>query len=204
MYNNRYNHKSDEKFFECIKYAHENGCPWDELTCKWAVTWGYINSLEYAVKNECPWNEETCECAAAFGNLECLQYAHENRCPWDIRTCSQAVINGNLECLQYAHENGCPWSTETCELAWENDNLKCLEYAHKNGCPYPQEVRSTIVKEILIPKWRDSVKIRPYILHWIEDTAKTLYAENKEGRKRDYDTFVEDFNNLIINKKLKI
>jgi hypothetical protein len=58
-------------------------------------------------------------------------------------------------------------------------------------------MRSTIVKKILIPKWRDSVKIRPYILHWIEDTAKTLYAENKQGRKRDYDTFVEDLNNLI-------
>jgi hypothetical protein len=26
-----------------------------------------------------------------------------------------------------------------------------------------------------------------------------LYAENREGRKRDYDTFVEDFNNLIKN-----
>jgi hypothetical protein len=24
-----------------------------------------------------------------------------------------------------------------------------------------------------------------------------LYAENKQGRKRDYDTFVEDLNNLI-------
>jgi hypothetical protein len=24
-----------------------------------------------------------------------------------------------------------------------------------------------------------------------------LYAENKRGRKRDYDTFVEDLNNLI-------
>jgi hypothetical protein len=62
---------------------------------------------------------------------------------------------------------------------------------------YPQEIRSTIVKEILIPKWCDSVKIRPYILHWIEDTVKRLYAENKRGRKRDYDTFVEDLNYLI-------
>jgi hypothetical protein len=58
-------------------------------------------------------------------------------------------------------------------------------------------MRSTIVKKILIPKWRDSVKIRPYILHWIEDTAKTLYSEIGEGRKRDYNTFVEDLNNLI-------
>jgi hypothetical protein len=60
-------------------------------------------------------------------------------------------------------------------------------------------MRSTIVKKILIPKWRDSVKIRPYILHWIEDTAKRLCAETGKGRKRDYDTFVEDFNNFIKN-----
>jgi hypothetical protein len=33
----------------------------------------------------------------------------------------------------------------------------------------------------------------------MEDTAKRLYAENREGRKHDYDTFVEDFNNLIKN-----
>jgi hypothetical protein len=58
---------------------------------------------------------------------------------------------------------------------------------------------SIIVKEILIPKWRDSVKIRPYILHWMEDTAKRLCVETRKSRKRDYDTFVEDFNNLIKN-----
>jgi hypothetical protein len=52
---------------------------------------------------------------------------------------------------------------------------------------------SIIVKEILIPKWRDSVKIRPYILHWMEDTAKRLCVETRKSRKRDYDTFVEDF-----------
>jgi hypothetical protein len=27
----------------------------------------------------------------------------------------------------------------------------------------------------------------------MEDTAKTLCAETGQGRKRDYDTFVEDF-----------
>jgi hypothetical protein len=31
----------------------------------------------------------------------------------------------------------------------------------------------------------------------MEDTTKTLCVENKQGRKSDYDTFVEDFNNLI-------
>ena len=36
---------------ECLKYAHENGCPWDKKTCSEA---------------------------ALNGHLECLQYAHEN------------------------------------------------------------------------------------------------------------------------------
>ena len=41
---------------ECLKYAHEHGCPWDILTCMYA---------------------------ALNGHLDCLQYAHENGCPWD-------------------------------------------------------------------------------------------------------------------------
>ena len=66
----------------CLRYAHENGCPWDE---------------------------ETCTSAAAGGHLGCLKFA-ENGCPWDELTCSLATRNGHLECLKYAHENECPGS----------------------------------------------------------------------------------------------
>ena len=62
---------------ECLKYAHENGCPWDE---------------------------KACSNAALFGHLECLKYLHENECPWDKETCSGAAEKGHLECLKYAHE----------------------------------------------------------------------------------------------------
>src|SRR5680860_920011 len=48
---------------ECLKYAHENGCSWDEITCK---------------------------SAAENGHLECLKYAHENGCSWDEITCLSA------------------------------------------------------------------------------------------------------------------
>ncbi|ATZ81240.1 ankyrin repeat domain-containing protein [Bodo saltans virus] len=65
----------------CLKYLHENGCHWDELTCVYA---------------------------AYYGQLECLKYAHENGCPWNSITCKCALQNGNLECLKYARENGCP------------------------------------------------------------------------------------------------
>ena len=100
-------------------------------------------------------------------------------------------------CLKYAHENGCNWNYRTCNYAAKNSHFDCLRYTHENGCPYPKELLSTIVKKILIPKWRESVKIRPYIKHWLEDFAKTFYAENRQGRKRDYDTFIKDFNFIV-------
>jgi len=161
-----------KRHIECLKYAYKNGCLWDEVTC---------------------WH------AARAGYIECLKYAHENGCPWNEFTCAGAAFNGHLECLKYAHENGCPWNEWTCNDATLNGHFNCLKYAHENGCPYSEKLLSTIVKKILIPKWRKSVKIRPYIFHWMEDTAKRLYTENGQGRKCDYDTFVEDFNNLIKN-----
>jgi hypothetical protein len=57
---------------------------------------------------------------------------------------------------------------------------------------------STIVKKILIPKWRNSVKIRPIIYYWMEHSVKTSCAENGRARNEDINSFVNDFNNLII------
>ena len=96
---------------ECLKYLHENGCPWDEGTCLGAAH-GRLDCLKYAREKGCPWDEVTCSAAALHGQLECLKYAHENGCPWDEKTCSLAAENGQLECLKYAHENGCPGSAE--------------------------------------------------------------------------------------------
>ena len=52
---------------ETCSYAAEDG---DDLEC-----------LKYAHENGCPWNEETCAIAAQNGHLECLKYAHDNGCP---------------------------------------------------------------------------------------------------------------------------
>jgi hypothetical protein len=64
---------------ECLKYAHENGCGWDTLTCSKA---------------------------AQGGHLDCMKYAHENGCEWDTETCEDAAFKGHLECSKYARENG--------------------------------------------------------------------------------------------------
>ena len=65
---------------ECLKYLHENGCPWDEKTCSKAAENGQLECLKYAHEKGCPWNEDTCSCANSNGHLECLQYARENGC----------------------------------------------------------------------------------------------------------------------------
>jgi len=74
---------------ECLKYAHEQGCPWDEETCEYAATNGDLECLKYAREHGCPWDDWTCMRAAEYGHLECLKYAHEQGCDWDedVRQC---------------------------------------------------------------------------------------------------------------------
>ena len=123
---------------DCLKYAHENGCKWDENTCINAAKNGHLECLKYAHENGCLWNEGICYYAANYGHLECLKYAHENGCPWDKCTCNYAALNGHLNCLKYAHKNGCPWDESTCNYAATNGHLNCLKYAHENGCPWDE------------------------------------------------------------------
>ena len=80
------------------------------MTCSNAAKNGHIECLKYAHENRCPWDEQTCWEAAESGSLECLKYSHENGCPWDEMTCSNAAKKGHVECLRYACENGCPGS----------------------------------------------------------------------------------------------
>ena len=52
---------------ECLKYLHENGCPWGTYT------------FYAAVRN---------------GNLECLKYLHENGCSWIEQAKAHAAGEG--------------------------------------------------------------------------------------------------------------
>ena len=65
--------------------------------CVWAASNGHLECLKYAHENGCCWDEDTCYKAAYNGHLECLKYAHENGCPWNEDTCSNAAYNGHLE-----------------------------------------------------------------------------------------------------------
>ena len=60
-----------------------------------------VELLRWARENGCPWDERTCAAAAAAGNLEVLKWAREHGCPWDERTCAAAASGGHQEVLQW-------------------------------------------------------------------------------------------------------
>ena len=49
----------------------------DEYTCSEAAKNGHLECLKYAHENGCPWDQWTCRQAAENGHLECLKYLHE-------------------------------------------------------------------------------------------------------------------------------
>ena len=53
-----------------LKWARENDCPWDKLTCTAAAKGGHLEILKWARENDCPWDEETRELAASKGYVE--------------------------------------------------------------------------------------------------------------------------------------
>ena len=122
----------------------------DRTACQTAAKNGQLECLKHAHENGCPWDENTCAFAAMNGNLDCLKYAHENGCPWDDWTCMRAAEYGHLECLKYAHEHGCPWDENTCYNAAKNGHLECLKYACAHGCPGSAPYVKAL-KEVVLP-----------------------------------------------------
>ena len=46
-----------------LKWARENGCPWDGWTCAHAARGGHLGVLMWARENGAPWDEKICACA---------------------------------------------------------------------------------------------------------------------------------------------
>ena len=65
-----------------LRWARENRCPWDELTCRYAAQGGHLEVLRWAREHDCPWSAQTCDFAAQNGQLETLRWAREHNCPW--------------------------------------------------------------------------------------------------------------------------
>ena len=61
--------------------------PVEQVDVRGAAEGGHLEMLKWARENGCPWDEDTCANAAKGGHLEVLKWARENDCPWDEWTC---------------------------------------------------------------------------------------------------------------------
>lgn len=119
---------------ECLAYARENECPWDEFAMADAAAAGQFVCLQYLHVNGCPWDNTATQAATKAGQLGCLMYLHTNGCPWDTESPMAAAERNHFECLLYLHQNGCPWDGKTVDAAARRGHLDCLRYAVENGC----------------------------------------------------------------------
>ena len=75
---------------EVLKWAHENGCPWNEYTCSSAARGGHLEVLKWA-RRMVVLGMTILVVVQQGGHLEVLKWARENGCPWDEHTCSSAA-----------------------------------------------------------------------------------------------------------------
>ena len=176
-----------------LRYAHERGFCWDEWTCAFAARGGHLECLRYARDHGCPWNGWTTADAAGSGSLACLVYAHVNGCEWNGWACMHAAMSGKLECLRYAHEHGEMWDAWVFVYAANCGHDACLRYAYEQGCPYPPALRRTVVQKVLLPKWREYVRLRRVAMYWWGKATESACAPGGAGRARDLEAFVREW-----------
>ena len=116
-----------------LKWARENGSPWNNMTFAKGSASGNLDLLKYAKENGCPsnsddWMEMASTHAAEKGHLEVLKWLREEGCPWSDSTCSGAAGGGHLEVLKWLREAGCPWAGSTCLAAAGGGHLGVLKW----------------------------------------------------------------------------
>ena len=85
--------------------------------------------LKWARENGCPWNEEICNCAAFNGNLEMLKWARQNSCPWNLWLYSLAASRGHIDIVKWAKKNNLGWNKEIKEMILKD--IKHTPYSRK-------------------------------------------------------------------------
>ena len=91
---------------------------------------GHLECLKFLHENGCPWNERTCDQAAKKNRLDCLKYLHKNGCPIGVNTINQAIKVKDLRILKYLCEINCPANCNNFNHAIKLNNIDALIYLH--------------------------------------------------------------------------
>ncbi len=132
---------------DCLKYVHENGCPFDINTVYQTIAYSDIDCVKYVIENGGFCGTDLLEFAAENDFPECIKYLRTLNYQWNINVSVAATKNEDLDVLKYIHKNGCPWDIRTSMAAAENQNMEILKYCHENGCPWDESVVNTAAKK---------------------------------------------------------
>ncbi len=143
---------------ECLIFAKENGCRWNNLTSINAAKNGHFECLKYAIENGCYLDSKIYLLIVENGYLECIKYFYKNyyeNMLYYISTISYhgfrslLIIKGHLECLKYIYEQDSLLNLDieslydkSCNDAAEYGQLECLKYLHENGCSWDSDTCS--------------------------------------------------------------
>lgn len=87
--------------YEGLRALHECGFCWGPETICSACYYGNVKVLKYAHENGCPWNERA-SIVASSGNIKTLKYLIENGCPYNKEDCIESAKEYNqIEIIEY-------------------------------------------------------------------------------------------------------
>lgn len=109
---------------DLMKHIYSKNCPMDNETTIEASRKGQLECLKWAIDNGCPY-DYALRNAAHTGKLDCIKYLVEEKkeCA-DLITVELAAESGSLECLQYLHSIGAPFEKSVLTQAKLSKNKK--------------------------------------------------------------------------------
>ena len=124
---------------ELLKFLHEFGFSWDDVTTRYAGSCGNLETLKYAIINGCPIDEYTGYYAATNNNIECIKCLYEIGHKFKV-SLYEVCKKGHFKILTYLYEIGCRSLTSDCyDIAMCDRYYKILEFLDKHNCPKPNK-----------------------------------------------------------------
>ena len=102
---------------ELMKYIYAKKCPMDNETTTEASRKGQLECLKWAIDNGCPY-DYALRNAAHTGKLDCIKYLVEEKKEYaDLITVELAAESGSLECIKYLHSINAPFRKSVLKQA---------------------------------------------------------------------------------------
>lgn len=131
-----------------LRWAHENGCPWDESTCAAAARGGHLELLQWAIRENAPRDSETEGQAAEEGHLTLINWLISTGDPIEEELVpGRAAFGGHIHLLEWALGREVPLEPDTWLYAASERRLPLLQWAHEKELISPDEEIATAALE---------------------------------------------------------